>query len=198
MSTGANAEQLVNYIKEKVGDLACTFLLAGYGQQEAASRRFFVLVVGENAGGTREWHLEVTADVGYLPYDQDPLVLAAILKTLFDGQEKRVVTLTQPELLRLLGWDNTVETRKTLGDAILRYFYSSYVAKKMRVGKGGKLYPESITEGRLINRYDSVEAETELHAYMRVGFNERFIEQLRRASLFGIDWGRVTSFSNQI
>jgi hypothetical protein len=193
-------ERLITYLKRQVGEATGAFLLAGYGDEGPVTRRSFVVRTSPQSEPV-EWHLEQVIDGNSttLPCGDDPLVIAALLKLLFDRKETRIATFLQRDLLKLLDWKDSVVTRRAMERAILRYFNTSYIGKKMSPGRGRQMGVERITVTRLITRYETdrvyVEAKGIWRTYVMVDFDTKVIEQLRQGRLFDINWNLITSFT---
>lgn len=190
MSSEENAGRLITYLDEKLGEHLRTFLLAGRDEREPANRRSLVVT----AAGGEEWRVDVTSHSAVpLPHGDDPLVLAALLNLLFKMREERTAAFRPDELLKLLGWADSLHSRKVLEDAIRRYHDVSYVLVRAAAGWEGapeqEIHPISECKFEQV----PVEGGSEVRSYFMVDFDASFIGQLKGRSLFGLDWGSVTS-----
>jgi hypothetical protein len=191
--------RLIEHLKEQFGEHLSALLLSGRGAKGWVRRRDLVISTTDRVGN-REEHPVVllTAGVASLPYGQDPLVLAAHLRMLDERGATGRLTYDLFEMLAELGWVDPIGGLKGIEGALFRYFSLSYAA----VGK--RRHPmaprgEGVTaERRILTAYDfehepvrGRSAHPTLHTV--VEFSQRFIEQLRQRSLFGIDWDLVRS-----
>lgn len=194
MSSEGNTARLFAYLAEKLGEHLRTLLLAGHGETAPGGRRS--LTVTSAAG--EEWRVDMTSrGGGPLPHGEDPVVLAALLNLLFRRREERTAAFRPSELLRLLGWADSLHNREALEDAIRRYHDVSYTLSKIGAGRGAGEDREPAQEVRPVAECEfervPVEGGSKVRSYFVVDFDASFIGQLEGKSLFGIDWGSVTS-----
>lgn len=194
MSSEGSAARLAAYLDEKLGEHLRALLLAGRGEHELGGSRSLTVT----AAGGEVWRVGMTSrGGGPLPHGDDPLVLAALLNLLFRRREERTAAFRPGELLRLLGWADSLHDRKAVEDAIRRYRDLSYVVSGPTTGRraGGKratgqeVHPVAECEFERV----PVEGGSKARSYFVVDFDAGFVGQLRERSLFGIDWGGVTS-----
>lgn len=126
--------RLVESAQEEFGDFLTRLLLAGLGEEAEARRwSFFVTFTGEDGAALRR-RLHVEADdltpeiPTRLPRGREPLVLLALLRLLTRGRVTPPASLSYDpgEVLGLLGWDDVEESRRTVEEAVERYFRISY------------------------------------------------------------------------
>lgn len=166
-------------------------LLAGYGG-EVGLRETSLEVVGAAEGsGEETWLIEISGD---LPYGEEPLVLAALLKLLLSKGPLGVrFDFAVEDVLAELGWQDRRFARDVVDNAVRRYTCLSYARRR-----------EAETEARgmytLVTGYDQItDAVTEgsgrARLLDRVHFHPYFIGGLRnfRITFAGIDFGALRS-----
>jgi hypothetical protein len=194
--------RLLSFMGEAFGRHLSLLLL--FGLREVVKVRSRRLVIGLAGNGrNKKQYLRIGATHNsFLPSGQDPLVLSALIKLLFldAGGNGRSVLYAYEDLLPLLGWSDSVETRRAVDRAVVRYFNLYYQPVRTLSELTGKTSPLFIHRERLISTYGSVDG-TELGGPSRecgfnlVTFNPHIIEQLKRKSLFSIDWTCVGSLT---
>lgn len=199
MDESVAVRQLLAFAKAEFGEHLCALLLAGYGEGEARRRRAFVVTT--RAGGGRERRvIFVSDDPSGLPRGYDPLVLLALLRSLWlsGPAGTTVVSYTPPSLLRDLGLDDSLRSRAAVGRAVERYYDLSVGAEDVPNAGGGEPQHGLLRLHRLITGYDR-EEESEGGdgghdwAEGRVRFNPDFVAHLKARSLLGIDWTLVAA-----
>jgi hypothetical protein len=200
----AAARRLTEYLERHCGPHLSAFLLAG-GKSQAGSRMFSVTSRGER-DETQEKYIEfgrlgLSAD---LPHGQDPLILVALIRLLFERgevtEEACTLTVDHTALLKLLGVKDSFEARGRLREALERYENLRFVEVIYRQSKKG---PKKSGRGNLNRVLTHLEAETVTggksgwgtRLRVAVEFDYSFIDELRRGTLFGVDWQRVISVS---
>lgn len=192
--------RLVAFITEEFGEHPGTLLLAGLRAKAETQSRSFIVTLTDAAPGSRVRFLEARADEAPLPRGADPLVLAALLELLSGRGTASRLVFTIPELLKALGWKTSAESEGDVEGALARYYRTSYREVRKRRSEFADGALDCVTEQRLMIGYD-LEQEPARGAragqvYVVVDFNPYFLDQLRRRSLFGFDWGFVRSVSN--
>jgi hypothetical protein len=101
-----------------------------------------------------------------------------------------------------LSWEDPVQGLMAIEGALFRYFSLSYAAVGKRRHPMAPLGQGVTVERRILTSYDfehepvrGRSAHPTLHTV--VEFSQRFIEQLRQRSLFGIDWNLVTEVKSR-
>lgn len=192
--------RLVTFIEEEFGGNLATLLLSGRRGDAEAQRRSFILILADARGNRQVRFVEMGADGGALPRRQDPLVLAALLELLTGRGTIGRLAFEPSELLKALGWGASAEEVEAVEAALARYYATSFREVRERKSPFSRQGLECVAEQRIITGYD---LEQELprrgdkgeQPYMVVDFNPQFLDQLRRRSLFGIDWGLVRSIT---
>lgn len=190
-------------MEEQFGEHLSALLLSGSGTKRWVQRRGLVISTTDRVG-TQEEHSVVllTEGASFLPYGQDPIVLAAHLRMLSDRGAAGRLSYDLFEMLEALGWVDPVQGLKAIEGALYRYFRMSYGSAGRR---GHPMAPqaEGVTaERRLLSSYDFEHEPVRgrggcptLHTV--VEFSQRFLDQLRLRSLFGIDWDLVRSVHSE-
>jgi hypothetical protein len=198
MRLSAPELRLVNFACEQFGEQLSQFLLTGLGEEEISQRGRFTITYKCGENSYLERHVEVItykpADgSSYLPRGRHPLVLIALLHLLMNGTQGSLNTLRyeQEEVLSLLGWKDTRKARREIYDAVERYFKLTYQWKMNKSELASAKLKFFTANETMLSEYTSIDTEDGKSA--RVVFNEHFIEELLRRSLFGINWNSVKS-----
>jgi len=191
--------RLIAHLKEQFGEHLGALLLSGYETERWTLRRELVISTTDRVGN-REEHSVMLLAVGAhaLPLGQDPIVLAAHLRMLAERGAYGCLSYDLLEMMGVLGLVDPVQGLKAVEGALHRYFRLSYAAE------GKRRHPlapqaEGVTaERRILTAYDFEHEAVRSHdpypvMHTVVEFSQRFLEQLRLRSLFGIDWNLVTS-----
>lgn len=207
MEPSAPEQQLLDFAVGEFGEPLSQFLLTGLGE-EPVDRRWRFTITYINDGDVRlERQVEVLTfepedGSSCLPRKRDPLMLLALLQLLLHkGQGSKFDLLYSLEdVLRLLGWDDTGETRQEIDEAINRYFLLMYMWELNRSELSRrklsfyKVNERPVTEYRTVDREVGEEGLMK-RVYNQVKFNEFFINGLLRRNLFGIEWNQVSSLN---
>ena len=194
---------LLTFMRETFGESLSALLLSGHGEQGRARCRRYVVRLPNKGGGACRRYLRVAATHNsYLPSGRDPLVLSALMRILLeDGEsEGRSVYYAHENILTLLGWPDCEKTRLAVDKAVARYFNLYYQPVETLNELAGKTSPLFIHRERLISQYGSYDdPDVAGHPITRVcslvSFNLQLVEQLKRKSLFAIDWASVLSLA---
>lgn len=192
---------LLTFALDTFGERLSRFLLAGLGEEGVSQRWDFAITyaAGERNLKRRVQGITYEPEDGpsLLPRRRDPLVLIALLRLLpRDGPQPRYRLSYGPrDLLRLLGWRDSLEARNEIDGAVERYSLLMYVSQ----ADPAEIAPHYLSRYKvretIISEYQtsSSEGEEKERAPNLVVFNPHFIEQLGRRSLFGLDWNVVVS-----
>jgi hypothetical protein len=106
------------------------------------------------------------------------------------------MTYRQEEVLGMLGWNVTEETREELDEAVRRYdsLHYEWALSKDELAVEGLDFYEG--QARVISgyAYENAEAEGEMHRVLsEVRYAEEFVRELIGRSLFGVNWDDVGS-----
>jgi hypothetical protein len=191
--------RLVAHLKEQFGEHLSALLLSGHGVKGWVRRRDLVILTADRVGNQEEHSATLLTEGAHsLPYGQDPLVLAAHFSLLNERGAAGRLSYDLFEMMEVLGLVDPLQGLKAIEGALYRYYRMSYAAE------GERRHPlapkaEGVTaERRILTSYDfehepvrSRDPYPAMHTV--VEFSQRFIDQLRQRSLFGIDWNLVTS-----
>jgi hypothetical protein len=199
----AAARRLTDLLERHCGPHLSALLLAG-GESPQAGRRMFLVTSRVERGEVQDRYIEVrrTDPATLLPHGQDPFVLVALIKLLFErgkvSEEACTLTIDHTALLKLLGMKDSFEARRWLREALERYENVRFDEVFFRQSKKG---PKVSGQSHVCRVITYQEAETvtggatEWGTYLRVAveFDYSFVDNLRRGNLFSVDWQRVIS-----
>lgn len=116
--------QLLKFARTEFGDHLSTLLLSGYGEERRKMVRSYNIGIREGAQHTSKRLKLVTDDPSGLPSQDEPLVLLALLRLLWVGEQMRTsdVNYTHEALLRVLGWPDSTRGRAGIDHAVERYY----------------------------------------------------------------------------
>lgn len=199
----ASERQLLKFALDTFGESLSRILLAGLGEEGDEPRRQFTISYSSAESVTYQCRLQIiTSEVAggeyLLPRRRDPLVLLSLLQPLLHGTGDPGTELTfNPEdVVAALGWQDTDHARREVDEAIERYSALTYIWVLSGSGPAHKDRVKGMEQ--LFSNYQTVDEEAEgqgtpLRVLSCVVFNTFFINNLRRRTLFGVDWDRVTS-----
>jgi hypothetical protein len=193
----SKAEQkLIDFSRESFGEHLSVLLLSGYGEGHVSSSRDFVI---ELAGEETETHLQLifvaegpSTTESALPCRKEPLVLLALLQKFMrkSGELTGRLSYKRVEVLKLLGWGNTLESQTTFSIAVMKYFHTFYQLSDDGNEQAKKTSPGITHKLRLMSSHSFNDEQGgkagRSEAY--VAFSLDFIESLVKRNLFGIDW----------
>jgi hypothetical protein len=179
-----------------------SFLLTGLGEDTMSRRRRFTVTFADATGTSYKRDVRVVAyERGgiidpRLPRLKEPLIMLALLRLLTEDRKLSDFQMAyeQEEVLGLLGWEVTQESRLALDEAVRRYnslHYEWSLGKEELAAKGLAFYEG---EASFISgyAYEEVEADGESkRASSEVSFAEEFVRELLERKLFGINWDDV-------
>jgi hypothetical protein len=118
---------LLDIARRVLGDNLYKFLLSGLGGPHDRRRRYTVRSIREQGAGLVYQLEAVSESEKGLPGGRDPVVMAALLHLLWTGERGRdEVVFRDEELLRLLSWPDTRESRLAVKAAVERYYDAAY------------------------------------------------------------------------
>lgn len=155
-------EELLDFTGRVLGGNLSAFMLCGLGEPHHPRRRFIATSIRTGRpGGTHQLELVSESVVG-LPGGRDPLVMAALLHLLWTGGKGRdEVIFRDEELLEILSWPDTRESRSAVESAVERYYYAAYrrtSRESLGQGQGGSV---SSQVQKLVTGYDTTLASRE-------------------------------------
>ncbi len=197
-------QHLLNFAREEFGEKLTDLLLAGLGEDVVALSWRFVINYAGGDGAPLKRHVEVITHepldgTSCLPRRRDPLVLIALLRLLVKGNGASINRLhyKEEEVLNLLGWEDTTETRSEIDEAVRRYFLLTYKWEMNESELKDKNLSVYTANNQMITETQKFEEEIRgskpVKRINRIVFSEHFIEQLLSRSLFNVDWKRVWS-----
>jgi hypothetical protein len=124
--TGAEHD-LLDTARRVLGGNLFEFLLSGLGEPHQPRRRYTAKSIREHGPGLT-YQLEAVAETKEgLPGGRDPVVMAALLHLLLTGGKGRdEVVYKDEELLGVLSWPDTRESRRSMNMSIERYYDAAY------------------------------------------------------------------------
>lgn len=120
-------EELLDTARRVLGGNLSEFMLCGLGGPYHPRRRFTATSVRtRRPGGAYQLEVVSESDDG-LPGGREPLVMAALLHLLWTGGKGRdEVIFRDEELLEILSWPDTPESRSVVESAVKRYYCTAY------------------------------------------------------------------------
>lgn len=134
------------------------FLLSGLGEPHHPRRSYTAENLSEQGPGL-VYQLEAVGETEKgLPGGRDPVVMAALLHLLLTrGKERDEVVFLDEELLVLLSWPDTRESRLAIKAAVERYYNTAYHrTSREPLGEGRGEWVSSEV-GKLVRGYDTTE-----------------------------------------
>lgn len=196
--------EILSFVLNLCGEQLSGFFLTGLGEYTTSWRRRFTVTFAPPAGVLYEREIKVIAyqtggvSKPSLPRLKEPLIMAALLRLLIDERKMSSFTMTyrQEEVLGMLGWDVTEETREALDDSVRRYdsLHYEWALSKDELAVEALDFYEG--QARVISgyAYENAEVEGEMHRVRsEVRYAEEFVRELIGRSLFGVNWDGVVS-----
>lgn len=118
---------LLDTARRVLGENLFDFLLSGLGEPHHPRRRYTATSIREHRPGVT-YQLEAVGESREgLPGGRDPVVMAALLHLLWIGGRARdEVVFRDEELLGILSWPETRESRLAVKAAVERYYNTAY------------------------------------------------------------------------
>ncbi|MGB7926398.1 MAG: hypothetical protein WCF57_24365 [Pyrinomonadaceae bacterium] len=195
-----DARRLISFIHRECGEHLATLLLGDYGSRQRRLSHIFLL----SLSGDRELPLkvEITTDHKWgLTCGREPLVIIALLQSLFLRNELRTgrASYSYQEVLHLLGWRDTKESRDDIRDALDITFIQSF---NLSADLHDPATPMSyLRRQHMLKGYEFIagtgpatrSSTASYRGDFLIDFDLDFIISLRARRLLGIDWNLVTS-----
>jgi hypothetical protein len=191
-------QRLISFINEVCGEHLATLLLGDYGNPQRRLSQIFLVTVKDR---TQELVLNVeikTEDKWGLTCGQEPLVMIALLKLLFARRKLLTGTAsyTYEEVLHLLGWRDTRQSRHDIKDAIDINFIQSFnlSADTAETPVSFRRRQHMMAGYGFIEAADNSDSLGETSLYrgdFLIDFNLDFVQGLCKRSLLGINWNLV-------
>jgi hypothetical protein len=146
---------LLDTARRVLGANLSEFLLCGLGELNQPRRLYTARSVRAHGPGLT-FQLEVVSDSGEgLPGGREPLVMAALLHLLWTGKKGRdEVVFRDEELLERLSWHDTPESRRSIGEAVERYYCTAYLRTSTEPMGGGGGERRSSQVQKLVPGYE--------------------------------------------
>lgn len=194
---------LLEFALDQFGRPLSRFLLSGLGEDTVVPGWLFTVTFSRDEGRSYSRNVRVEADdrpdvAPTAPRYKEPLIALALLWLLIVDRKLASFRLSydQDEVLRLLGWEDTQESRLSIDEAVEQYFTLSYnwALDERELAEAGLSF--FVSSSRFISEYgwETAEEGDEIkRTANHVQFNEEFVKELMRHSLFGIRWENVDS-----
>lgn len=149
---------LLDTARRLLGSNLFQFLLSGLGEPHHPRRRYTATSIREHGPGL-VYQLEVVAETEKgLPGGNDPVVMAALLHLLWTGgRGQNEVVFTGQELLGVLSWPDTRESRRSMNTSIERYYDAAFHRKSREPLGPGRGEMVSAQVQKLVTGYDTTE-----------------------------------------
>jgi len=194
---------LLEFALDRFGESLTHFLLTGLGEDRAVSERLFTIAFTDPQGTRYSREVQVRADyrpdiVTCLPRQKEPLVMLALLWLLVVECQMSSFTLyyDQEEVLGLLGWEETRASRLIIDEAVKRYsglYYEWSLSEQELSAKNLSSYEgwARFIPGRGCENAEEAGEMKRVSNY--VSFDEVFVRELLKQTLFDINWDGVSS-----
>lgn len=149
---------LLDTARRVLGGNLFEFLLSGLGEPHHPRRRYTATSIREHGPGL-VYQLEAVAETKEgLPGGRDPVVMAALLHLLLTGGKgEDEVVFTDEELLGVLSWPDTRESRRSMNTSIERYYCAAYHRTSREPLGPGRGVMVSAQVQKLVPGYDTTE-----------------------------------------
>jgi hypothetical protein len=154
--------ELLDSARRVLGGNLTEFMLCGLGEPHHSRRGFAATSVrAGRPGGTYQLEVVSESDDG-LPGGRDPLVMAALLHLLWTrGKGRDEVIFRDEEVLEILFWPDTRESRSAVEAAVKRYYAAAYRRTSRESLGEGKGESVSSQVQKLVTGYDTTLASRE-------------------------------------
>jgi hypothetical protein len=204
----SRAEQkLIDFSRETFGIPLSELLLCGYGEARPLSSRDFVIELTGNESREKLLRMIFVAEgpastQPSLPLGKEPLVLLALIWHLINSAKESTYNLTYTcnDLLELLEWEDTSQSRTQIQVSVTKYFHSFYQLSNETSDEATRGRCEYVRKVRSINEhYFAIEDNVPLESLTTdfVVFSLNFIKTLNERKLLGVDWEQVKAFTPQ-
>jgi hypothetical protein len=203
LSPSNHERVLLKFAIDYFGEPLSRFFLSGLGEDKIVHRWLFTVTFSDEQGVHHNREVRVEADdrpdiAPSVPRHKEPLAALALLRLLIVDRKFASFKLfyNQEEVIGLLGWEDTQESRLSIDEAVSRYFTLSY---EWSLGER-ELAEANLSffhgSSRLISEYGDQTVEEDYRVKRTVNnveFNAEFVKSLMTRSLFGINWNGVIS-----
>lgn len=174
-------------------------LLAGLGEPHQPRRLYTTRSVRAHWPGLTFRFEAVSDSGGGLPGGRDPLVMSALLHLLWTGEKGRdKVSYRDEELLKRLAWPDIPESRRSIAEAVERYYCTVYLRRSMGSSGSGNVERRSSQVQKLVPGYETtVELLNDPPKGMQkstiVQFAPKLIEEVTGSEKYflGVDFARL-------
>jgi hypothetical protein len=191
--------ELLDSAKRVLGGNLSDFMLCGLGEPHHPRRRFTATSIrAHRPGGNYQLEVVGESDDG-LPGGREPLVMAALLHLLWTGGKGRdEVIFRDEEVLEILSWRDTRESRSVVESAVTRYYCTAYRrTSRESLGEGqGELASSQVQ--KLVTGYDTTLVSREgppreMRKSTVLHFTTKLIEEVTGAEKYflGIDFEKL-------
>jgi hypothetical protein len=190
---------LLDTARRVLGGNLFEFLLSGLREPHHPRRRYTATSIREHGQGL-VYQLKSVAETDKgLPGGRDPLVMAALLHLLLTGGRGRdEVVFSDEDLLGILSWPDTLESRLTVEAAVERYYDAAYhrTSRESLGLDGGEMVSAQVQ--KLVTGYETTE-EWEVGTLREkrkstiLHFTTKLVEEVSgtRKYFLGIDFERL-------
>lgn len=199
----AQERLLLKFALDNFGEPLSQLLLAGLGEEEETHNWLFTVTFRDKQGAVRRREIRVETDAhlnvaSLLPCGRQPLVILALLRLLIGDRKLSSANLSyeQEEVLSLLGWEDTVESRLTVDQSVERYDGLSYNWKLSNEELVNNFLSYYQGAARIVSGYgyQSLEDKGQIKRVSNeIDFNLRFVNRLIGHSLFDVNWNNINS-----
>lgn len=196
--------RLLKFALDTFGEQLSRFLLSGLGEEEQGRTWMFTVTFTDSAGMSRSRELRIEADdlpdtMTLLPRRREPLVMLALLHLMLARQPfSSSLFYEQEEVLELLEWEDTPDSRRSVDEAVGRYVDLSYRWSLGAEELAEKKLSHHRGWARFVTGCGYREVEEGAGGRMRrvsnrVEFADEFVGELMSRSVFGVDWDQIIS-----
>lgn len=194
---------LLNTARRVLGSNLFEFLLSGLGEPHHARRRYTAISIREHNLGLTQLEVIAETEKG-LPGGRDPVVMAALLHLLRTGGKGRdEVVYSDGELLGILSWPDTLESRLSMNASVERYYCAAYhrMSRESLGEERGEMVSSQVQ--KLVTGYETTE-EWEVgtprgkrHKETILHFTTKLVEEMSSAGKYflGIDFEQFERIS---
>jgi hypothetical protein len=203
LSPSDNERILLKFALDQFGESLSRFLLSGFGEDKVVPRWLFTITFSGERSVCYSREVRVEADdrpdiAPSVPRHKEPLVALALLRLLIVDRKlaSSILSYDQEEAIRMLGWEDTQESRLSIDEAVSRYFTLSYewVLGEKELAEANLSFFHG--SSRFISGYGHQPAEENgkvKPTMNNIEFNAEFVKGLVGRSLFGINWDSISS-----
>lgn len=197
--------RLLKFAIDAFGEPLSRFLVSGLGEKESGRIWLFKVTFTDKSDAIRRRDIRLEADelpdvVTLLPCQREPLVMLAFLCLLMGRKPfSSHMAYDQVEVLELLGWENTPESRLSIDEAVERYADMSYRWSLSKEELAEKNLSRGRGWARFVSGYGYRDVEEEESGHIkrianRIDFSAEFVSELTSRSLFDVNWNSISSF----